>query len=83
MSSINDLLLITQRLESRIILLENEINLLKETPATKRKEIYYQKFLEQSLGASHKVTKYGITDISTDDFILRLIMLQNLLEHVL
>lgn len=31
-----------------------------------RKEIYYQRFLEKHFQASHKVTKYGITDITTE-----------------
>ena len=42
--------------------LKNEIAILKES----KSEIYYQRFLEKHLGASHKVTKYGITDITTD-----------------
>lgn len=37
-----------------------------DTIAENKKEIYYQKFLEKHLQASHKVTKYGITDITTD-----------------
>lgn len=34
----------------------------------KRNEMYYQKFLEKYLGATHKKTKYGITDITTSDY---------------
>lgn len=41
---------------------ENEIKELKE----KRNEIYYQNFLEKYMKATHKKTKFGITDISTD-----------------
>jgi hypothetical protein len=32
-----------------------------------RKEQYYQKFLEKELGATHKRTVHGITDITTQD----------------
>lgn len=45
------------------IYFENEIKELKE----KRKEIYYQKFLEKHMNATHKKTKFGITDISTQN----------------
>jgi len=31
-----------------------------------KKEIYYQKYLEKHFGASHKVVKYGTTDITTE-----------------
>lgn len=33
-----------------------------------KKELYYQRFLEKHFQASHKVTKYGITDITTEEF---------------
>lgn len=56
--------LYTQLHEQRKLIseLQNELAILKES----KSEIYYQRFLEKQLGASHKVTKYGITDITTD-----------------
>lgn len=56
--------LYTQLHEQRKLIseLQNEVAILKES----KSEIYYQRFLEKQLGASHKVTKYGITDITTD-----------------
>lgn len=42
--------------------LKNDILYLKD----KKTEIYYQKFLEKYLNATHQKTKFGITDISTD-----------------
>ncbi len=49
-------------LNNSVYELQNEIAILKES----KYEVYYQRFLEKTLGASHKVTKYGITDITTD-----------------
>jgi len=51
-----------QQLFTRIILLENEVEELKDN----KKEIYYQRFLEKHFQATHKVTKYGVTDITTE-----------------
>lgn len=51
-----------------IIEKQNLIETRLEVLEKKRNEIYYQKFLEKYLGATHKRTKYGITDISTDDY---------------
>jgi hypothetical protein len=42
--------------------LQSTIDFLKD----KKTEIYYQKFLEKYLNATHQKTKFGITDISTD-----------------
>ena len=42
--------------------LREEIDTIKEN----KKEIYYQRFLEKMLGSGHNITKYGITDITTD-----------------
>lgn len=42
--------------------LRAEIDELREV----KKEIYYQHFLEKYFQATHKVTKYGTTDISTE-----------------
>lgn len=33
-----------------------------------KKEVYYQRFLEKHLGATHKVVKHGITDITTAQY---------------
>jgi hypothetical protein len=49
-------------LREEINILHEEINVLKEN----KKEIYYQHFLEKILGSGHNITKYGITDITTD-----------------
>jgi uncharacterized protein (UPF0335 family) len=49
-------------LEDKVTNLQAEIKDLQES----KKEKYYQTFLEKHFKASHKVTKYGITDISTD-----------------
>ena len=50
-----------QLLEAKVFCLEN-----------RKYEKYYQTFLEGYLGKSHKVTKYGITDISTDTHIIEI-----------
>ena len=42
--------------------LREEIDSLKEN----KREIYYQRFLEKMLGSGHNITKYGITDITTN-----------------
>jgi len=42
--------------------LRKEIDSLKEN----KREIYYQRFLEKMLGSGHNITKYGITDITTN-----------------
>ena len=49
-------------LRKEINRLREEIDSLKEN----RREIYYQRFLEKMLGSGHNITKYGITDITTD-----------------
>lgn len=57
------------QLELIVTGLQNEINELKDSVtdiASKRNEMYYQKFLEKYFSATHKKTKFGITDISTD-----------------
>lgn len=50
------------QLESQVRTLQTEVCWLREN----KKEIYYQRFLEKHFQASHRVTKYGITDITTD-----------------
>ena len=50
------------KLENRIVELENRIVELE----SKRNEIYYQKFLERVLSASHQKTIFGITDVTTE-----------------
>uniref|UniRef100_A0A6C0E1N9 Uncharacterized protein n=1 Tax=viral metagenome TaxID=1070528 RepID=A0A6C0E1N9_9ZZZZ len=58
--------------ELRIKYLEDHLKILMNIVTERRNEKYYQTSLEKMLGASHKVTKYGITDISTDDFHLEI-----------
>lgn len=53
---------------NKVIDLQNEFELRLKSLETKRDEMYYQKFLEKQLNATHKRTKYGITDISTQDY---------------
>lgn len=48
-------------LEEKYDIVSKELEELKD-----KNEVYYQRYLEKLLGGSHKVTKYGITDISTD-----------------
>jgi hypothetical protein len=50
---------------NKIIERQDEFELRLESLERKRNEIYYQKFLEKRLGATHKRTDYGTTDIST------------------
>jgi hypothetical protein len=50
---------------NKIIQRQDDFELRLESLEEKRNEIYYQKFLEKRLGATHKRTDYGITDIST------------------
>ncbi len=50
---------------NKIIKRQDEFELRLQSLEIKRNEIYYQKFLEKRLGATHKRTDYGITDIST------------------
>ncbi len=47
---------------SIVIRLQEDVNILKN----QHKEIFYQRFLQKKLGASHKVTLYGTTDITTE-----------------
>ena len=42
--------------------IKEKYNLLME----KKHEIYYQRFLEKKLNATHKTTRYGTTDITTE-----------------
>lgn len=49
-------------LRQEIYALREEIDSLKEN----KREIYYQRFLEKMLGSGHNITKYGITDITTN-----------------
>lgn len=51
-----------RNLENKLFELKNKVFELEN----KRNENYYQKFLEKHFSASHKKTKCGITDISTD-----------------
>jgi hypothetical protein len=53
---------------NKVIDRQNEFELRLKSLETKRNEMYYQKFLEKQLGATHEQTKYGITDISTQDY---------------
>jgi len=55
-------------LEARIKALEEKVWILEN----KKYEKYYQTFLEGHLGKSHKVTKYGITDITTDTHVIEI-----------
>lgn len=50
---------------NKIIQRQDDFELRLESLEAKRNEIYYQKFLEKRLDATHKRTDYGITDIST------------------
>lgn len=50
------------KLETKNTELDNRITELE----SKRNENYYQRFLERKLSATHKRTKFGITDITTD-----------------
>lgn len=50
---------------NKIIQRQDDFELRLESLETKRNEIYYQKYLEKKLGATHKRTIYGITDVST------------------
>lgn len=50
---------------NKIIQRQDDFELRLESLEAKRNEIYYQKFLEKRLGATHKRTDYGITDVST------------------
>ena len=52
---------------NKIIQRQDDFELRLESLEAKRNEIYYQKFLEKRLGATHKRTIYGITDLSTKD----------------
>lgn len=38
----------------------------------KRSETFYQKYLEDKLGASHTKNKYGVTDIETEDTVIEI-----------
>jgi hypothetical protein len=56
-------------LKENYIRLKSENDLIKEKYfilLEKKQEIYYQRFLEKTLNATHKKTRYGITDITTD-----------------
>jgi hypothetical protein len=44
----------------------SDTKLLLNEVLAKRNELYYQKFLEKQLSATHKKTKFGITDISNE-----------------
>ena len=44
----------------------NQLEIKYEELTNKKNEIYYQKFLERKLLATHKKTTHGITDITTD-----------------
>ena len=52
---------------NKIIQRQDDFELRLESLEAKRNEIYYQKYLEKRLGATHKRTIYGITDLSTKD----------------
>jgi chromosome segregation ATPase len=50
--------------------LQNEIEKIKEhlqQLSIKRNELYYQRFLERLLSASHCKTSFGVTDITTEN----------------
>lgn len=66
------LLLLIQHQAKRIESLEAAVKSITDAQTERRNEKYYQSFLERTLGASHKVTKYGITDITTEDFHLEI-----------
>jgi hypothetical protein len=56
-------------LKENYIQLKSENDLIKEKYfilLEKKQEIYYQRFLEKTLNATHKKTRYGTTDITTD-----------------
>lgn len=57
-------------LKDNYMQLKNENDLIKEKLCVltdKKYEIYYQRFLEKKLNATHKKTKYGITDLTTEN----------------
>lgn len=68
--------IINLELKNKINGLETEITRLKTDSnelnnkvielESKRNESYYQRFLERKLSGTHKRTKFGITDITTD-----------------
>lgn len=67
----------SNQLENRYIQFENEnkelhnkcnqLEIKYEELVNKKNEIYYQKFLERKLLATHKKTTHGITDITTNN----------------
>jgi hypothetical protein len=59
---LNSLIKLVEKQQTEIETLKSEIDIIKDV----KKEIYYQKFLEKYFQSSHKVTKYGVTDISTE-----------------
>jgi hypothetical protein len=58
----SEVVLRLKALEEKYDLLSKEVEELRDN----KNEIYYQRYLEKHLGGYHKVTKYGITDISTE-----------------
>lgn len=64
-----------ENLQTEFEILQKEIQQIKgniEYLTEKRKEQYYQRYLEKLFSATHKKTKHGITDITTDTQIIEI-----------